>query len=143
MKTFVKIFAVVLAVLMLGSVMVACDKGGNDADTAAETTAETTASISVNIIVRDASGDKVYEETVTSTKNTLGEVLGIFCAQIDFEEEPFDSNDMLAKLGTVAPAAGETFIAYDETQGKDKAFDSIKNQVVTDGQTIIIAVIKL
>ncbi len=143
MKTFVKIFSVVLAVLMLGSVLVACDKGGSDAETTAETAAP---AISVTIIVKDATGKTVYNDTVANTtKTTLGEILDVFCAyQGEDVECVFDeATGLLTKLGTVAPAAGEAFTAYDETQGKDKAFASIKDQVVTDGQTIVVAIIKL
>ena len=142
MKKFVKIFSIVLAVLMLGSVMVACDKGNTEPETTAETAAP---SITVEIIVKNASNKVVYQESVTTTKTTLGEVLDIYCATLGEDVEcAFDeSTGLLTKLGTVVPAADETFIAYDESQGKDKAFDSIKNQVLTNGQTIIVAVIKL
>ena len=143
MKKLVKIFAVVLAVLMLGSAMVACDKGNTEAETTAETAAAT---ISVTIIVKDATGKTVYNDTVANTtKTTLGEVLDIFAAyQGEDVECVFDSaTGLLTKLGTVEPKAGEAFTAYDESQGKDKAFSSIKDQVLTDGQTVVVAIIKL
>ena len=59
MKKLVKIFAVVLAVLMLGSVLVACDKGNTENETTAETASP---SVTVKIMVK-ANGKTVYPET--------------------------------------------------------------------------------
>ena len=136
MKKLVKIFAVVLAVLMLGSVVVACDKGSTDE----ETVAETTASVKVSIIVK-ANGKTVYKETpITTTKTTLGEALELFCAYWgDDVTCNFDaSTGLLTKLGTVVPGSGERFLAYDASKGQDEEFKSIKDHVLVDGQTIVI-----
>lgn len=143
MKKFTKIFALVLAVLMMGSVMIACNNGGNTEDTAV-TEAAPAVSITVKVIVKDAEGKEVYNEDVkySGANPTLGAVLEIFCAGNEFAE-PFDANELLATLGDVAPASGETWIAYFENEGKNKAFSSIKNQVVADGQTVIVAIDKL
>ena len=114
MKKFVKIFAVVLAVLMLGSVMIACDNGGTGEDTVAETAAE---KISVTIILKDAAGKKVAEETVSSTKTTLGDVLDIFCGYLGEDAEcVFDeSTGLLTKLGmkVTLEAAKKVLSEYD------------------------------
>lgn len=144
MKKIVKLFAVVLAVLMLGSVLVACDKGSKTEETEAQTAAP---SITVEIIVKNAAGKEVHKETVANTNKTkLGDILDVFCGYIgDDAECVFDeTTGMLVKLGDVAPdeKKGEFFTAYYESQGKDKAFLSIKNEVITDGQTVVIVVDK-
>lgn len=139
MRNFVKIFAIVLAVLMLGSVMVACDKGGETTDTTAETQAAAVA-VNVNLSIKDATGKEVYKGAVSVKNATLGEAIEMFCAGEDVECIFDESTGLLTKIGDVVPADGQIFIAYDETQGKTKAFDSIKDQVITEGQTIIVAI---
>ncbi len=139
MKTLVKIFAVVLAVLMLGSIMVACDKGNTETETTAETAAP---SVTVKIMVK-ADGKTVYPETeITTTKTTLGEALDIFCAYQGDDVKCVFEAGILTELGTVKPEKGEYFRAYDAAEGQDKAFSSIKDQALVDGQTIVIDIAK-
>lgn len=140
MKKLVKIFAVVLAVLMLGSVLVACDKGNTENETTAETASP---SVTVKIMVK-ANGKTVYPETeIKTTKTTLGEALDIFCAyQGDDVKCVFDAAGLLSELGTVKPADGEFFRAYDAAEGQDKEFPSIKDHKLVDGQTIVIDIAK-
>lgn len=140
MKKFVKIFAVVLAVLMLGSVMIACDNGNASAETTAETQAAV--SVTVSLVFKDVTGKEVYKGDATIKNATLGEAIDMYCAGEELECVFDESTGLLTKVGDLVPATGELFIAYDETQGKNKAFDSIKDQVVTDGQTIIVAISK-
>ena len=137
---FVKMLAVVMAVLMLGSVMIACNGGEEPAETTAETAAAT--KITVNLVVKDTNKKTVYEGSVESTKNTLGDVIDLFCAGEDLECVFDESTGLMTKLGELVPATGEVFIAYDQNEGEGKAYDSLKDQVVTDGQTIIIALDK-
>ena len=136
---FVKMLAVVMAVLMLGSVMIACDSGEKPAETTAETTA---ANITVNLIIKNLNNKTVYEGSVVSAKTTLGDIIDLFCVGEELECVFDESTGLLTKLGELAPATGEVFIAYDETEGKTKAYDSIKSQTVTDGQTIVVALTK-
>ena len=137
---FVKILAVLMAVLMLGSVMIACNGGEEPAETTAETAAAT--EITVNLLIKDASNKTVYEGSVKSTKNTLGDLIDLFCAGEELECVFDESTGLLTKLGELVPATGEVFLAYDENEGKSKAYDSIKDQVVADGQTIVVALSK-
>ncbi len=139
---FSKILALLLAVCLLGTLMVACDSGDKTEETSAE--AVTSVTVSVTLIIKDASGAEVANEVVsyTGSNATLGEIIGNYCAAEGYENEPFDENDLLSAIGELAPADGERWIAYPETEGKNGAFDSIKNQPVADGDKIVIAIDK-
>lgn len=139
---FSKLLALLLAVCLLGTLMVACDSGDKTEETSAE--AATSVTISVTLVIKDASGAEVANEAVsyTGTNPTLGEIIGNYCAAEGYENEPFDANDLLSAIGELAPADGEHWIAYYESEGKNEAFDSIKNQPVADGQKIVVAIEK-
>ena len=139
---FSKILALILAVCMLGTLMVACDSGDKTEETSAE--AATSVTISVTLIIKAADGSEVANEAVsyTGSNPTLGEIIGNYCAAEGYENEPFDTNDLLSAIGELAPADGERWIAYLETEGKNGAFDSIKNQAVADGDKIVVAIVK-
>ncbi len=139
---FSKLLALILAVCLLGTLMVACDSGNKTEETTAE--AATSVTISVTLIIKDASGAEVANEAVsyTGTNATLGEIIGNYCAAEGYETEPFDANDLLASIGELTPASGERWIAYPEAEGKNGAFDSIKNQPVADGDKIVVAIVK-
>ena len=136
---FSKLLAVLMAVCMLVTMLVACDSGNKTEDPATE--AATSVTISVTLVIKDASGAEVANEAVsyTGTNPTLGEIIGNYCAANEYEEA-FDANNLLTKIGELAPASGERWIAYYESEGKNNAFDSIKNQPVADGQKIVIAI---
>ena len=144
MKIFAKILAIVLAVLTLSSLMVACG-GNNEQETEAATISDK--KITLTVIVKSATGKEVYKQEFQCPENkaTLGEALEIFSAYIDYTGDDytlFDNNGILTQLGDVKPGEGQIFIAYDETKGKDEAFKTIKDQPVTDGQTIVVQVVK-
>ncbi len=138
---FSKLLALILAVCLLGSMMIACDSGDKTEETSAE--AATSVTISVTLVIKDASGAEVANEAVsyTGSNPTLGEIIGNYCAGNDYAEA-FDANDLLSAIGELAPADGERWIAYYEAEGKNNAFDSIKNQPVADGQKIVVAIDK-
>lgn len=138
---FSKILSLLLAICLLGSLMVACNNSGDGEETSGE--AATSVTISVTLVIKDASGAEVANEAVsyTGTNPTLGEIIGNYCAGNDYAEA-FDANDLLSAIGELAPADGERWIAYYESEGKNEAFDSIKNQPVADGQKVVIAIEK-
>jgi len=150
MKKFVKIFAVMLAVLMLGSAMVACDGGDKDAATEAATV--TVKTIKVTLEVRDMSRT-VYDPYVVELREdeaTLDKVIEYFCEDNSLEYE-INTNDQLVKIGSVVVnmAKGDYFVAYDTAEGEDsgsftyfKAHKDKKGEeyvpTVKDGQEIRI-----
>lgn len=147
---FTKIFALVLAVCMLGTLMIACSSNipdGNaplvtiDLSGKGENEDATDNAISVTLVIKDGTGAEVANEVVTlSMENpTLGDILSNYCVAHGYEE-PFDDNDLLSAIGDLTTGEGEYWIAYYEVEGKSKAFDSIKNQPVADGQKIIVAI---
>lgn len=128
-----KILAVAMAICLLGTAFIACDKG----DSTEETTVEEKVTITVNLIIKD--GSTVKYEGSTPCNGTLGDAIEMFCAG-EFEEEItcFDSTGILQTIGELTAADGKRWSAYDENEGKEEAFKSIKDQVLTDGQTIVI-----
>ncbi len=131
---FLKVFALVLAVCLLGSALVACNAGG-EKDTEP---AETTATVTINLIVKDGS-TTVYEGS-TTCDGTLGNAIEIFCAGEGFDGECFNATTgILESVGDVKATDGKSFIAYYEEEGKTKAFDSIKTQAVESGKTVVVA----
>lgn len=130
-----KILAVVMAVCLLGSAFIACDKSGSgDGET---TTAATTTTVEVKLVIKDGSVTK-YEGT-TKCNGTLGNAIEMFCAG-EFEEEftIFDGNDLLATIGELSAGDGKNWKAYYEDEGQSNAFDSIKNQTLTNGKTVVL-----
>ena len=132
---FVKILALVMAVCLLSAAFVACDNG----DKGTETTADEKVSLKVKVIVKQGNDTK-YEEDVnyTGTDATLASIIDWLCeVNLGIENaECFDANGLLTKIGDVT---GSGWYAYYEDAGKNNKFDSIKNQVIEDGKTIIIA----
>lgn len=130
-----KILAVALCICMLGSAFIACDSG----DAPAETTgaAETKVTITVNLVVKDGSTTKY--EGATTCNGTLGNAIEMFCVR-EFEDEIicFDENGILSTIGELTAADGKRWTAYYEDQGQSKAFESIKDQALEDGKTVVI-----
>lgn len=133
---FLKILAVIMAVCLLGSAFIACDKGNGDGEgTEAETKGTT---VEINLIIKDGSVTK-YEGS-TKCDGTLGNAIEMFCAG-EFEEEFTifdDTTDMLVTIGELSAGDGKSWKAYYEDQGQSNAFDSIKNQVLTNGKTVVV-----
>lgn len=130
-----KILAVVMAVCLLGSAFIACDK--TDSGDGETTTAATTTTVEVKLVIKDGSVTK-YEGT-TKCNGTLGNAIELFCAG-EFEEEftIFDGNDLLATIGELSAGDGKSWKAYYEDEGQSNAFDSIKNQTLTSGKTVVL-----
>ncbi|MBP3667790.1 MAG: hypothetical protein J6K29_12175 [Clostridia bacterium] len=129
-----KILAVVMAICLLGSAFIACDSG----DQSEETTApEATVAIKVNLIIKDGSTETYTGST--SCNGTLGDAIEMFCAG-EFEEEItcFDENGILKTIGELTAADGKRWKAYYEDEGQSNAFESIKDQVLADGKTVVI-----
>lgn len=131
---FLKILAVIMAVCMLGSAFIACNKGGKGDETEAATKG---ASVEINLIIKDGSVTK-YEGS-TKCDGTLGNAIEMFCAG-EFEEEftIFDENNLLHTIGELSAGDGKNWKAYYEDQGQSNAFDSIKNQTLTSGKTVVV-----
>ena len=136
---FSKLLAVLLAICLLGTMMIACDSGKPGEETTGE--AATSVSISVTLIVKDANGTEVANEVVayTGTNPTLGEIIESYCAMMDYPEA-FDDLGLLSTIGELAPTGDQRWIAYYDSEGKSNAFDSIMNQPVADGQTVVVAI---
>lgn len=129
---FLRILAVIMAVAMLSCAFVACDNGGKEDETTVDTTAA--AKVTVKLIVKDADGKTVGEEAGL-TCTTLGEAIELYCAAKGFEGECFNEQGLLSAIGETT---GTGWKAYYEDEGQSKAFDSIKDQVLTDGKTVVV-----
>ena len=129
-----KILAVIMAVCLLGSAFIACDSGDKTEDT---TEATVTVAIKVNLIIKEGSTTKYQGET--SCNGTLGDAIEMFCAG-EFEEEItcFDENGILKTIGELTAGDGKRWKAYYEDEGQSKAFESIKDQALAEGKTVVI-----
>ena len=132
---FLKILAAIMAVCLLGTAFIACDKSKGDKD--AETTAAAATKVSVNLVIKDGS-TTVYEGKVTCD-GTLRNALEEYCA-IEFEQESgvFDSLGLLQTIGELTAANGKKWIAYYEDEGQSSAFGKISTQTVIDGKTVVV-----
>ena len=130
-----KILAVVLAICLLGSAFIACDKGG---ETTEDTTVQQTVTITVSLIVKD--GSTVAYDGSTTCNGTLGDAIEMFCAG-EFEEEItcFNEQGILITIGELSSGDGKRWSAWYEDEGQSKAFASIKDQVLTEGKTVVIS----
>lgn len=131
-----KILAVIMAVCLLGTALIACDKGG-EVDETPETTAAQNTTITVKLIIKDGSSTK-YEESITCN-GTLGDAIEMFCVG-EFEEEItcFDATGILKNIGPLSAGGGKSWKAYFADEGEAKAFKSIKDQPLSDGDEVIV-----
>ena len=131
-----KILAVIMAVCLLGTALIACDKGGEVDDTP-ETTAAQNTTVTVKLIIKDGSTTK-YEESITCN-GTLGDAIEMFCVG-EFEEEItcFDATGILKNIGPLSAGGGKSWKAYFADEGEAKAFKSIKDQPLSDGDEVIV-----
>ena len=129
-----KILAVIMAICLLGTAFVACDKGG----TTEETTAEQKTSITVKLVIKD--GSTVKYEGETPCDGTLGNAIEMFCAG-EFEEEItcFNEQGILTTIGELTSGDGKRWSAWYEDEGQSKAFASIKDQPLEAGKTVVIS----
>ncbi len=139
-----KVMAALLAVCLLGSAMVAC-AGGNDKESATDSETEAVPSITVTLKVEAPKGsdDEDIEEAVTGKFSTLGEVIQYYCEVINSDESddtPFNSLNMLQRIGSWEAGESEQWIAYFEGEGggKSNPLKSIYNQAVEDGETYVL-----
>ena len=133
---FLKIFAVIMAVCLLGAAFVSCDTRRWSDDTVM---IETQASgVEVKLVIKDGNITK-YEGTVTCN-GTLGNAIELFCAgELEEEVQVFDATTGLVyAIGELKAGDGRYWKAYYEDQGQEKAFESIKDQTVRAGKTIVI-----
>ena len=130
---FLKILAVIMAVCLLGTALIACDKG-KDKDS--ETTAAAT-KVSINLVIKD--GTKTVYEGSVKCDGTLRNALEEYCSfDLDQEEDVFDSNNMLKTIGELTAADGKHWSAYYEDEGQSNAFGKISEQTVVDGKTVVV-----
>ena len=131
---FLKILAVVMAVCLLGTAFIACDKGG---DKGAETGDAAATKVEITLVIKDGSTEK-YRDTI-KCDGTLGNAIEMFCVgEFDQEENIFDGNDLLHTVGDLSAGNGKHWKAYYEDEGQSKAFESIKDQALENGKTIVI-----
>lgn len=131
---FLKVLAIVLTICLLGSAFIACDQEEGDGG---DTTPETTAQISVTLVIKKGSTTVVEGEKVTCD-GTLGNAIELYSAGEGYEGECF-SNGILKSITEELTATGDQrWIAYYEDEGQSQAFDSILNQTLTDGKTVVL-----
>lgn len=133
-----KILAIVMAICLLGTAFIACDKGGEAEETTpAETTAAQKTTVTVTLTIKEGSTTK-YEGT-TTCNGTLGDAIEMFCF-LEFDEEItcFDGNGLLKNIGELSSGNGKSWTAYFADEGVSKAFKSIKDQPVSNGDEVII-----
>ena len=128
-----KILAIAMVICLLGTAFIACDKGTETE----ETTAEQKVTITVTLIVKEGSTTK-YQGS-TTCDGTLGDAIEMFCAG-EFEEEItcFDESGILKTIGELNAGDGKRWKAYCEEEGQSKAFESIKDQTLAEGKTVVI-----
>lgn len=138
---FLKIMAVIMAVCLLGCAFVACD-GNGEGDA---TEAGTTVSISVTLVVKNAEEEEVGRMAVpySGSNPTVGAIIELYNAAMiesDNEEDydPYDDKGTIVKIGEETVSAGQYWAGYFEDQGKNNEFSSLKDQAVTDGQTVVV-----
>ena len=133
---FLKIFAVLMAVCLLGTAFVACDTRRFDDNNTVEIETQA-AGVEVNLIVKDGSKTEYEGKVVCNGK--LGNAIELFCAG-EFEEEiqVFDATGLLYAIGNLKAGEGKYWKAYYEDEGQEKAFASIKDQEVKNGKTVVI-----
>ena len=138
---FLKIFAVVLAVCLLGAAFVSCDARRYSEDDTVVIVTEGSG-VDVNLLIKEGSTTK-YEGKVTCN-GKLGNAIELFCAR-EFEEDiqVFDANGMLSAIGELKAGDGKYWTAYYEDQGQDKAFESIRDQEIKASNQIRTVVIVL
>ena len=100
--------------------------------------------LSQNYYTRFVGGDEHWtvlsrvgaNESATCTVTFFGNAIEVFCAG-EFEEEfeVFNSNDLLTTIGELT---GSNWKAYYEDEGQSKAFESIKDQTLAEGKTVVI-----
>lgn len=135
---FIKILAALLAICMLSVTFVACDNSGKDKET--ETDAGNT--VSIFLIIKEGSKEVAREKVICN--GTLGDAIEMYAAGEDYEGECFNETTGILKgvSDKLVAEDGESWIAYEESTGESGAFDSIKDQVVTEGQRIILVLDK-
>jgi hypothetical protein len=82
--------------------------------------------------------EAITEESMNDY-GTLGDAIEMFCAG-EFEEEItcFDENGILKTIGELTAGDGKRWKAYYEDEGQSKAFESIKDQTLAEGKTVVI-----
>ena len=131
---FLKILAVIMAVCLLGTAFIACDKNKSDKD--GETTASA-AKVKITLVIKDGSKEVARQEVTCD--GTLRNAIEDYCT-FDLEQEApaFDGNGLLTTIGDLTKADGKDWIAYYEDQGQSNAFGKISTQEVEDGKTVVV-----
>ena len=130
---FLKILAVIMAVCLLGTALIACNKDGNKDE---ETTASA-AKVKITMIIKD--GSTTVDTVQVTCDGTLRNAIEDYCTY-DLEQEAaaFDSNGLLTTIGDLTKGDGKDWIAYYEDEGQSNAFGKISTQEVVDGKTVVI-----
>ena len=130
---FLKILAVIMAVCLLGTALIACNKDGKKDE---ETTASA-AKVKITMIIKD--GSTTVDTVQVTCDGTLRNAIEDYCTY-DLEQEAaaFDSNGLLTTIGDLTKGDGKDWIAYYEDEGQSNAFGKISTQEVVDGKTVVI-----
>ncbi len=129
---FLKMFALIMAICLLGTMFIACET-----EEETETFESTPTMIVIDLIVREGSEVK-YNESVLCD-GTLASAIEIFCASEGYEGVIFDENTgMLSTVVDLVAEDGKSWIAYYEDEGRNKAFPSIKDATVEVGRTVVL-----
>ena len=130
---FLKIMAVIMAVCLLGTALIACDKGGKKDE---ETTAAAT-KVKITLVIKD--GSTTVDTVNITCDGTLRNAIEDYCAiDLEQEESPFTGTGLLKTVGELTAADGKEWIAYYEEEGQSNAFKSIREQTVVEGKTVIL-----
>jgi len=130
---FLKILAVIMAVCLLGTALIACNKDGKKDE---ETTASA-AKVKITMIIKD--GSTTVDTVQVTCDGTLRNAIEDYCTY-DLEQEAaaFDSNGLLTTIGDLTKGDGKDWIAYYEDEGQSNAFGKISTQEVVDGKTVVV-----
>lgn len=133
-----KILTIVMALCLLGTAFIACDQGGEAEETTVpETTAAQKTTITVNLVIKEGSTTK-YEGS-TTCDGTLGDAIEMFClGEFDEDITCFDSTGILKNIGSLSAGGGKSWKAYLADEGQSKAFKSIKDQPLSEGDEVVI-----
>lgn len=131
---FLKIMAVIMAVCLLGTALIACDKGGKKN----EETTVAAAKVRITLVIKD--GSNTVNTVNLTCDGTLRNAIEDYCAiDLEQEEPPFaESTGLLKTVGDLTAADGRGWIAYYEEEGQSEAFKSISEQTLIDGKTVIL-----
>ena len=146
---FLKMIALLMAVCLLGSAMMACDSNEpQETETEAKSN-ETTITVTLKIQAPKGSKGEDIEVEVEhkGETHTLGNIIEWYCEVLNedpADDQPFDGTT-LKRIGSWTPGSGELWIGYFEGEGGGRANEigSLYNQEVKDHDTVVLLIDKI